>query len=328
VFGATAPTANGAPPDVVAGDGAASDGVASFDDSEEERGGTSPSEDDEEQPIAEIVSHRDTRGDLGDPVNWYYTVRYAGLEVLGEEVHEELPEDEALRRCRKLVRDYRREVGRAAAAAASPAAKATSRGSARSAASGRARGSAGGRAHARPWTDEEVAQVQKLGREQRGKQLGEAGFAELAGRLGRSTGAVYTKWMKIQTPKKRRASAASGVACGEDGKARRRTTTGRRGAFDAEVDGEVGGGYGSGGSTAQRTDPVFQLMLENAALRAENMTLRDVLGLRGMGGFDAQQGRERHGRRGSYGSYGRSASRSPPRDDYGPFASQSMAGRY
>ena len=98
--------------------------------------------------------------------------------------------------------------------------------------------------------------------------------------------------------------------------------------MDAEVDGEVGGGYGGGSSTAQRTDPVFQLMLENAALRAENRTLREVLGLRGMGGFDAQQGRERHGRRGSYGSYGRSASRSPPRDDYGPFASQSMAGRY
>eukprot|EP01047_Picozoa_sp_COSAG01_P008781 COSAG01_NODE_351_length_18449_cov_34.646886_8_plen_172_part_00 len=129
---------------------------------------------------------------MGDPVDLYYTVRYEGLEVLGEEVHEELPEDEALRRCRKLVRDYRREVGRAAAAAASPAAKATSRGSARSAASGRARGSAGGRAHARPWTDEEVAQVQKLGREQRGKQLGEAGFAELVGRLASGdSGGLY-----------------------------------------------------------------------------------------------------------------------------------------
>ena len=38
VFGAKA---NDAPPDVVAGEGAASDGVASFDGFEEERGGTS-----------------------------------------------------------------------------------------------------------------------------------------------------------------------------------------------------------------------------------------------------------------------------------------------
>ena len=104
-------------------------------------------------------------------------------------------------------------------------------------------------------------------------------------------------------------------------RARSREASAGRGDGD-----EVGGGYGGGGGgTAQRTDPVFQLMLENAALRAENRTLREVLGLRGMGGFDAQQGRERHrGRRGSW----RPASRSPPRDDYGPFASQSMAGRY
>ena len=48
VFGATA---TDAPPDVVVGEGAASDGVASFDHFEEERGGTSSSEDDEELKI-------------------------------------------------------------------------------------------------------------------------------------------------------------------------------------------------------------------------------------------------------------------------------------
>ena len=61
VLGATALSANDAPPDVVVGEGAASDGVASFDHFEEERGGTSSSEDDEELEITEIVSHRDTR---------------------------------------------------------------------------------------------------------------------------------------------------------------------------------------------------------------------------------------------------------------------------
>ena len=40
MFRATAPPANDAPPDVVAGEGAASDGVASFDDSEEEQANT------------------------------------------------------------------------------------------------------------------------------------------------------------------------------------------------------------------------------------------------------------------------------------------------
>ena len=51
VFGAAA---NDAPPDVVVGEGAASDGVASFDHFEEERGGTSPSENDEELEITEM----------------------------------------------------------------------------------------------------------------------------------------------------------------------------------------------------------------------------------------------------------------------------------
>ena len=41
VFRATAPPANDAPPDVVAGEGAASDGVASDEVLDEERGGTS-----------------------------------------------------------------------------------------------------------------------------------------------------------------------------------------------------------------------------------------------------------------------------------------------
>eukprot|EP01047_Picozoa_sp_COSAG01_P034581 COSAG01_NODE_2604_length_7393_cov_11.578146_8_plen_79_part_00 len=70
VFRATAPPANDAPPDEVAGEGAASDGVASDADFDEERGGTSSSVDDEELPIAKIISHCDTWGqpdDLGIP---------------------------------------------------------------------------------------------------------------------------------------------------------------------------------------------------------------------------------------------------------------------
>ena len=51
-------TANDDHPDVVVGEGAASDGVASFDHFEEERGGTSSSEDDEELKITEIVRER------------------------------------------------------------------------------------------------------------------------------------------------------------------------------------------------------------------------------------------------------------------------------
>ena len=77
VFGATA---NDGPPDVVVGDGAAPDGVAS-------------SDDDEELLITEIVSHRDTRGQPNDPVLAYYTVRFAGLEEFDEEMEDELPDE-------------------------------------------------------------------------------------------------------------------------------------------------------------------------------------------------------------------------------------------
>ena len=118
VLGATAPPADDCSPDAITGEGEVSDGSTSSDeDVREEQGGTSPSGDEEELAVAKIISHRDTRGDLNDPVNWYYTVCYAGLEELGEEAHEELPEEEALRRCRKLVRDYQREVRAASASA-------------------------------------------------------------------------------------------------------------------------------------------------------------------------------------------------------------------
>ena len=91
VFRATAPPANDAPIDVVAGEGAASDGVASDEVLDEERGVTSSSADDEELPIAKIISHRDTRGQPNDPVLAYYTVRFEGLEN-PEEAEDELPE--------------------------------------------------------------------------------------------------------------------------------------------------------------------------------------------------------------------------------------------
>ena len=100
VFGAKA---NDGPPDVVVGEGATSDGVASFDGFEEERGGTSSSEEDEELKITEIVSHRDTQGQPNDPVLAYYTVRFVGLESFDEEMEDELPEEELLRRAPKLL---------------------------------------------------------------------------------------------------------------------------------------------------------------------------------------------------------------------------------
>ena len=55
----------------------ASDGVASDADFDEEQDVTSSSADDEELPIAKIISHRDTRGQPDDPVLAYYTVRFA-----------------------------------------------------------------------------------------------------------------------------------------------------------------------------------------------------------------------------------------------------------
>ena len=313
VFGATAPPANDSPVDAAAGRGAASGGSSSSDErSEEEQGGT----DDEELPIAKIVSHRDTRGEPDDLNLAYYTVRFAGLEDFDEEMEGELPEEELLRRAPKLLRDYNREVRRAAAAAAATAATGASARPHRGRKSSRPdQGRGGGRARSRSWSREEVAQVVQVGREQRGKQLGEAGFMELAGQLGRTVKAVYAQWMRVQTPqKRRRASGAGGATGGAPPKARRETSMGRG---DGD---EVGGaGYGAG-AASDSTYELWKLTTENIALRAENRTLRDVLGLRGMGGFDAQQGRERH--RGSRGSYERSASRSPPRDRYDPFASQ------
>ena len=124
VFGATA---TDAPPDVVAGEGAASDGVASDEVLDEERSVTSSSADDEELPIAKIISHRDTRGQPNDPVLAYYTVRFAGLEDFDEEFQDELPEEELLRRAPKLLRSYRRDAADAAAKTASQRNEASAR---------------------------------------------------------------------------------------------------------------------------------------------------------------------------------------------------------
>jgi hypothetical protein len=65
---------------------------------------------------------------------------------------------------------------------------------------------------------------------------------------------------------------------------------------------------------------VFKLMMENAALKAQVQTLRECMGLRGMRGVDGSGGSGGAGAAGYM--HGRSASRSPPRGRYDPFASQ------
>eukprot|EP01047_Picozoa_sp_COSAG01_P063107 COSAG01_NODE_8126_length_2911_cov_52.880156_6_plen_127_part_00 len=125
----------------------------------------------EELTIVKIVGHRDTKGQPDDPVLDYYTVRFAELKEAGADAEMELPESELLRRCPKLL--HRREVGRAAGCAAAAATSWSSEDDSsaveESAASGRSGGRAGARPRARAWTQEEVAQVKRLGRKQRGK---------------------------------------------------------------------------------------------------------------------------------------------------------------
>ena len=63
---------------------------------------------------------------------------------------------------------------------------------------------------------------------------------------------------------------------------------------------------------------VFNLMMENAALKAQVKTLKECMGL--MRGVDGGGGGGAAAAAGYM--YGRSASRSPPRGRYDPFASQ------
>ena len=68
---------------------------------------------------------------------------------------------------------------------------------------------------------------------------------------------------------------------------------------------------------------VFNLMMENAALKAQVETLRECLGLRGRRGIDGGGGSSGGVGAGAAGyMHGHSASRSPPRGRYDPFASQ------
>ena len=107
------------------------------------------------------------------------------------------------------------------------------------------RGRGGGRKSGK-WSREEIARVVQVGREQRGLHLGEAGFTELAGQLGRTVKSVYSQWMRVQTPqksKKRRASVAGGATGRARLKMCRETSVGR--GVDDEVDG-AGSGAGAG----------------------------------------------------------------------------------
>ena len=95
------PTPTAAEHDAVSNGEPSDDGGAGDDSSS-----NSSSLEDGELPIAAIVAHRDTKGQPDDPVLAYYTVRYEGLEEVGEDGEEELPEDEVLRRAPKVLREY------------------------------------------------------------------------------------------------------------------------------------------------------------------------------------------------------------------------------
>ena len=147
---ASAPPVSDSPPDAAAQRGAASHSLSSSNE------GTSSSDDDEQLEIVKIVGHRDTKGQPQDPNLNYLTVRFAELEAqgLGSEGEMELPESELLRRCPKLLREYRRGVGAAARAAAamatSPAATAASSPEGWTSGSGASGGGAGTRLDTRP----------------------------------------------------------------------------------------------------------------------------------------------------------------------------------
>ena len=110
-------------------------------------------------------------------------------------------------------------------------------------------------------------------------QLGEAGFKEIAGRLGRSTTSVYTKWLRDQTPQKKRRSSTAG----RRPKAGRQTLVGQGRRWDDERDDAAGDAAGDevGASYMyERSEEfVFKLMMENAALKAQVKTLKECMGL-------------------------------------------------
>jgi hypothetical protein len=321
VLRVSAPPVSDSPPDAAAQRGAASDSPSSSNEGFGEGRGGSSSDDNEELEIVRIVGHRDTKGQPEDPVLNYCTVRFAELEAqdLGSEGEMELPESELLRRCPKLLREYRRGVRAAAASATSSSAEDDSTAEDQSAASGRSGGRARARPRARAWSAGEEAQVKRLGREQRGKQLGEAGFFGLAEELGRTAAAVYAKWMKIQTPQKERARRSGGAKQGRRAKKRRRKVRREEGAQVEEVEEELeepAPSWQSSSNVAQLRNGLWQAQLEVASLRSQVFTLRECLGLLGMRGIDRQQGGER---RGSYGGGAQAA-----HDPF--FASQRMSG--
>ena len=205
------------------------------------------------------------------------------------------------------------------------ASEAASAASARPAAARRVRGRGGGRKSGK-WSRDEIARVVQVGREQRGLHLGEAGFTELAGQLGRTVKSVYSQWMRVQTPqksKKRRASVAGGATGRARLKMCRETSVGR--GVDDEVD---GAGYGAGAASDSAKE-LWQLTRENIALRAQVKTLRECLGLFGRRRSEHRGGGGGYESYGDYGRYERSASRSPPpRDRYDdPFASAQRMSR-
>ena len=114
----------------------------------------------------------------------------------------------------------------------------------------------------------------QVGREQRGLHMGEAGFTEVAGQLGRTVKAVYAQWMRVQTPqksKKRRASVAGGATGRARPKVCRETSMGR--GVDDEVD---GAGYGASAASDSAFE-LWKMTRENIALRAQVKTLRECL---------------------------------------------------
>ena len=162
-------------------------------------------------------------------------------------------------------------------------------------ASDRSGGSAETRVRARKWTDNEVEQVKKRGREIRGSKLGEAGFEELAQQLRRTTASVYGKWMKIQTPKKRRLRRSSGAKGRAQPKILRRNVVVEKSSSSSDDEDEVeeeSDVAWQSSNVAQLQMTLWQSQLEVAGLRAQVFTLRECLQLLGMRGIARGGGAE------------------------------------
>ena len=220
-------------------------------------------------PIDKIVAHRDTTKVLDDKVDWYYSVHYRGYS---DAIVEEINEEDALWRCSKLVRKYRKELKASAAAAAAEVKLQDMR---------------GGKKNTKPgqkWSRADTARVREVGLQLRGTAAGESGFKKLARELNRTPSACYNKWMKIQTPQKKcaRAERAQSLdmatSSSEEESDEERSNPRRSGKPNGER--KKGGGTAAGSGREQKLEAdIVQLKIQVATLIAENKLLRELNGV-------------------------------------------------